>query len=117
MAGQRRLAITEIGSVAVVRFPDPHAWDEANIQEIGFDLFQLVDEDGRDRLLLNLAQVEFLCSAALGKLITLNRKLKARGGVLKLSNVRPAVYDIFAMTRLNQLFEIHDQETDALAAF
>src|SRR5439155_25090343 len=78
MTGHRRLAITEVGPVTVVRFADRRILDDANIQEIGQELYQLVEEEGRDRLLLNLCDVEFLASSALGKLITLQRKMKAR---------------------------------------
>ena len=39
-------------------------------------------------LLLNFSSVEFLSSAALGKLITLDRKVKAHGGKLKLSSLK-----------------------------
>ena len=117
MTGHRRLAVTEVGPVTVVRFADRRILDDANIQEIGQELYQLVDEEGCDRLLLNLCDVDFLASSALGKLITLQRKMKARGGVLKLSNVRPEIYEVFAITRLNAKFDIRDEEAEALAAF
>jgi anti-sigma B factor antagonist len=76
-----------------------------------------VEEGEKTRLLLNFQQVEFLSSAALGKLITLDKKVKARGGKMKLSNIRPEIYEVFAITKLNKLFDIKDDEADALAAF
>ena len=117
MPGHQRLAISEVGKVTIVRFADRRILDESNIQEVGQELFQLVDEEDREQLLLNFADVEFLSSSALGKLITLHRKLKARGGMLKFSNVRSEIYDVFAITRLNKLFTIHDEEAEALTAF
>jgi anti-sigma B factor antagonist len=36
---------------------------------------------------------------------------------LKLSNIRPEIYEVFAITKLNRLFDIKDDEADALAAF
>jgi anti-sigma B factor antagonist len=80
-------------------------------------MFKLVEQDHRKNLLLNFFNVEFLSSAALGKLITLDKKVKANGGRLKLSNIRPEIYEVFAITKLNKLFDIKDDETDALAAF
>jgi anti-anti-sigma factor len=117
MAGHRRLEVTEVGDVAVVRFVDRKILDEANIQELGQELFQLVEEENKTSMLLNFANVEFLSSAALGKLITLDKKIKARGGRLKLSNIRPEIYEVFAITKLNKLFDIKEDESDALAAF
>src|SRR5207253_1231249 len=88
MVVHRRMQVSDVGGVSVVRFVDRKILDEANIQELGQELFQLVEDDNRKKLLLNFATVEFLSSAALGKLITLDKKVKARGGRLKLSNIR-----------------------------
>src|SRR5712691_5096712 len=67
---RRRLEVEDIGDVAVVNFVDKKILDEQNIQMIGDDLFRLVDELGRRKVLLNFGNVEFMSSAALGKLIT-----------------------------------------------
>src|SRR3979409_2163903 len=117
MTAHRRLQVSDVGGVSGVLFVDRKILDEANIQELGQELFQLVEEDNRKKLLLNFATVEFLSSAALGKLITLDKKVKARGGRLKLSNIRPEIYEVFAITKLYKLFEIKDDEAEALAAF
>ena len=117
MAVHRRLQVSEVGDITVVRFVDRKILDEVNIQELGQELFQLVEEEGRQRLLLNFSTVEFLSSAALGKLITLDKKVKARKGDLRLSNIRPEIYEVFAITKLNKLFNIKDDEADALASF
>ena len=117
MVEHRRMQVSEVGDVSVVRFVDRKILDEANIQELGQELFQLAEDDNRKKLLLNFVSVEFLSSAALGKLITLDKKVKARGGRLKLSNIRPEIYEVFAITKLNKLFDIKDDEADALAAF
>ena len=117
MAVHRRLQLNQVGDVSVVRFVDRKILDEANIQELGQELFQLIEEEKRKALLLNFSSVEFLSSAALGKLITLDKKVKAHGGKLKLSNIRPEIYEVFAITKLNKLFDIKDDEADALASF
>jgi len=117
MAEYRRLEISEVGDVAVVRFVDFKILDEANIQEMGQELFHLVEQDGHKKVLLNFSNVQFLSSAALGKLITLDKKVKKAGGTLKFSDILPDIYEVFAITKLNRLFQIHDDEAEALAAF
>ncbi len=117
MNGYRHLDVSEIGEVTIVRFRDNKIVEDINIQELGQELFKLVEVDGRRRLLLDFATVDFLSSAALGKLITLDKKMKAHGGVLKLSNIRPEIYEVFAITKLNRLFDIRPDDADALAAF
>ena len=117
MAVTRRLETTEVGDVTVVRFVDRKILDESNIQQLGNELFRLVEDEKKSKLLLNFSNVEFLSSGALGKLITLDKKVKAHDGVLKLSNIRPEIYEVFAITKLNKLFDIKDDEAAALAAF
>jgi anti-sigma B factor antagonist len=117
MAGYRRLDVTEVGEVTIVRFRDRKIVEDINIQEWGSEMLRLVDTEKREKLLLNFSSVDFLSSAALGKLITLDKKVKAHGGVLKLSNIRPEIYEVFTITKLNRLFDIKTDEADALATF
>ena len=109
--------VSEVGDVTVVRFRDHKIIEDINILELGQELFQLVESENRGKLLLNFSSVEFLSSAALSKLITLERKVKAHGGVLKLSNIRAEIYDVFKITKLIRVFDIKDEEADALAAY
>jgi len=117
MSGYRHLDVAQVGNITVVRFRDRKIIEDINIQEIGQELTRLVEVDNHSKLLLNFASVEFLSSAALGKLITLDKKLKAHSGTLKLSNIRPEIYEVFAITKLNRLFDIKNDETEALVAF
>jgi len=117
MVAYRRLQVSDVGDVTVVRFNDRKILDESSIAELGHELFHLVETGGVTRLLLNFTGVEFLSSAALGKLITLDRKVKAAKGKLKFSNIKPEIYEVFQITKLNKIFEIKDDEADALGAF
>ncbi len=117
MADYRRIEVNEVRDVSVVRFIDRKILDEAAIGELGEELFALAEADDQNSILLNFSDVEFLSSAALGKLITLDKKVKAAGGKLKLCNIRPQIYEVFAITKLNNLFDIKETEDDALAAY
>ena len=121
MAVHRRIEVTnfavDAGDVSMVRFLDRKIIDAANIQELGDELFGLVEKEQRKNLLLNFATVEFLSSAALNKLIILDKKVKAASGKMRLCNLKPEIYEVFAITRLNQLFDIKTTEQEALAAF
>ena len=82
--GNRRLDIEEIGDITVASFVDKKILDESNIQIIGDQLFALLDEDHRKKIVLDFSAVEYLSSAAMGKLITLDKKVKAASGKLRL---------------------------------
>jgi anti-sigma B factor antagonist len=114
---RRRLEVETIGDVTVVNFVDKKILDEQNIQNIGEQLFSLVEQDGLTRLLLNFGNVEYLSSAALGKLITLNKKVKDATGKLILCNISPQIFEVFEITRLDKFFKIEKDEQTALQAF
>src|SRR5580765_4746509 len=97
---RQRITFEDVGDVTVVRFVDRKILDEQNIQAIGDDLFRLVDELGRRKILLNFSNVEFLSSAALGKLITLNRKVQAVRGKLVLCGISKEIKEVFEITKL-----------------
>lgn len=114
---RRRLEVEDIGDVAVINFVDRKILDEQNIQVIGEQLFGLVDQEGKRKLLLNFSNVEYLSSAALGKLITLNKKLQGVGGRLILCNIDPQIYEVFEITKLDKFFNIQKEEQAALQSF
>jgi anti-sigma B factor antagonist len=113
----QRLDIHRNGNVAVVRFRDRRITDGLEIEELGRELYQLAADDGHGKLVLNFAAVEFLSSATLGKLIKLHGKMKAGGGMLKLCNIRPQIFEVFKICGLDRVFDIRADEADALAAF
>jgi anti-sigma B factor antagonist len=112
--GTRRLDLEEIGDVTVAKFIDKKILDEGNIQIIGNQLFALLEEAGRQKIVLDFSNVEYLSSAALGKLITMDKKVKAAKGKLRLCNIRPDIYEVFAITKLNKLFDMKDDLEAAL---
>src|SRR5262249_51667907 len=114
---RRRLEVEDIGEVTVVNFTDKKILDEQNIQIIGEQLFSLVDDLGRRKLLLNFSNVEYLSSAALGKFITLNTKVNAARGRLILCNLDRRFYELSEITKLNKHWNVTKDEWAALHAF
>ncbi len=111
------LKIKRSDSISVVEFADRKILEELSIQEIGEELDELVESEPGVKLLLNFKNVDHLSSAALGMLITLNKKIKERDGVLKLSDINRQIFEVFKITKLNRVFDIHDHADDAMAAF
>ncbi len=114
---RRRLEVEEIGDVTVVTFIDRKILDEQNIQIIGEQLFSLVDDDQRRKILLNFGNVEYLSGNALGKLLTLNKKLQTAQGKLILCNIDPQIHEVFEITKTDKFFKIMKGEQQALQAF
>lgn len=116
-ASGTRLRATEQDGVTRIEFLDRNILDEANIQQIEEQITEIVERQPRPKLLISFANVDHLSSAALGSLITLNNKIRAKDGQLRLSNIDPQIYEIFVITKLNKLFQIHDDAQAAMASF
>ena len=113
-----RLRISKFeGGVSVVEFSDRKILDELCIQEIQEELGKVLEDETVENLLLSFKNVEHLSSAALGMLITLQKKMEVKKGKLKLSDINPQIFEVFKITRLNKVFDIHASVEKAKSAF
>ncbi len=74
-------------------------------------------EEGHRHIILNCLNLRTMDSSGLGELIRCKTTCNARGAELKLLHLNPKVYDLLEVTRLIGIFEIHDQEVDAIPSF
>lgn len=116
-ANESRLRVRRSDDITQIEFVDRNILDEGNIQQIGEEINALIESQERPRLLISFANVDHLSSAALGTLITIHNKVKARGGQLRLAQIDPQIYEVFVITKLNKLFDIHEDIEEAVASF
>ncbi len=74
-------------------------------------------EQGKNKVLLNLAKVNFVDSSGLGNLIASFNTVRGAGGEIKLLNLTKRVRDIMVITKLVTVFDVFDQELDALKSY
>ena len=72
---------------------------------------------GRKKLVMNLAGVNYIDSTGLGELVSGYRLVKSEGGELKLLNLSRKVTDLLQITKLYTVFDIHNQESQAVGSF
>ena len=113
----QRIDVRQEEDVTIVQFRDSKILDEACIQQVGDELTTLIETHWRHKLVLNFKDVDYLSSSALGKLITLRRKVKEVDGRLKLCNISPETFQVFVVSRLDTFFDIHHDEQAALRSF
>ncbi len=109
-----RLIIKQDGELTLVSFKDRNILDESSIQSIGDHIGRLVDEAPVPKMVIDFKDVDHLSSAALGTLITINNKIRNKDGQLRLSNIDKNIYQVFQITRLNTLFQIHATTPEAI---
>src|SRR5262245_17922306 len=82
------------------------ALGETQVQAVAEDLDRLVQGRTGLRLQLDLRQVRFLASTALGVFLALHKRLQAAGGHLVLAGVHGLTAEVFRVTRLDTILEI-----------
>lgn len=112
-----RLRVSDTDGITLVEFVDRNILDEANIQAINEEITGVIERSDTPKILISFSNVDHLSSAALGALITINNKVREKSGQLHLANIDPQIYEVFVITRLNKLFNIHDTTDEARAAF
>ena len=111
------LVVSEIENVTIVSFRSASIIDLPSVESIGRDLYALVDEQAKRRIVLDFAAVKFLSSQMLGVLISLQKKSKAIKGRVVLSGLRPELQKVFKITKLDKILEFASDEADALKRF
>jgi anti-sigma B factor antagonist len=101
------LTLEECEPTAVVAtITRPQLSEEDNIDVLGKELLDLVDQYGFRKIVVSLQHVTYITSAALGKLITLHRRLHRKEGQLIICGAVEAVSEVLQTSRLNDYFTI-----------
>jgi anti-sigma B factor antagonist len=100
--------------VTRVGFREASILDVLTIQKIGQELYSLIDERGKKRVLLDFGYVRFLSSQALGVLVTLRRKADKAGAKVALAAIRPELLKVFKITNLDKMFTFYPTVEEAL---
>ena len=76
-----------------------------------------VAEQQSNNLIVNLADVSYLNSTALGVLISAHANFIKRNGRIALCSIGKSIENIFVITKLTMVFEIHSTLEEATKAF
>ncbi len=108
-----QLEVTHTPTILVVKVVAPRL----DAREAVTFKAQMADWIGRgpQTILLNLAEVRFIDSSGLGAIVSV-LKLLGRQGDLVLCGVTEPVLSLFKLTRMDRVFQIFSQESEALTA-
>jgi anti-sigma B factor antagonist len=73
--------------------------------------------EGKIQVLLDLAWVKHIDSDALGQLVSSHLTLDEKGGALKLMHMTESVHELMTTTKVLTVFDVYDDEPEALASF
>ncbi|MBN2431461.1 MAG: STAS domain-containing protein [Acidobacteria bacterium] len=74
-------------------------------------------EQGRHKVVVDLAEVPYIDSSGLGELIRCYTTVKRAGGSLKLANLTQKIVDLLTITKLVTVFEYYNSVDEAINSF
>lgn len=78
---------------------------------------QKLVSSGRTNIILNLQDVDYIDSTGLGALVMSYTSLQRAGGKIKLLNLSRRGIELLVMTKLTTIFEVFDDEQNAINSF
>ena len=81
------------------------------------DSIRNLADQGKKKVLLNLAGVKYMDSTGVGELIANYTTITRQGGQLKLLNLTDRIQNLLVITKLLTVFDSYDNEAEALKSF
>lgn len=90
--------------------------DAHTASQLENSLKELISSE-RINIIVNFAQLDYIASAGLGVFMAYIEDVRELGGDIKLSNMNQRVYNVFDLLGFPTLYEILDDEHEAINAF
>ncbi len=74
-------------------------------------------KNGGKKIILNLADVNYIDSSGIGELVSTYTTVTNQGGHLKLLNLTKKIQELLAITKLLTVFQVFDNEQAAIGSF
>jgi len=104
----------DVGPVTVLRILIPMLRGDEVSDELFEQLTSLVESSNEGKFVLDVGAIQYFASAALGKLVSLNRKARSADARLVVCNVTPSVARILEVTHLADVLISYDSEGEAV---
>ncbi|MCP5463925.1 MAG: STAS domain-containing protein [Deltaproteobacteria bacterium] len=90
--------------------------DVSQQKDFKTQIMNVAEKQEKD-IVLDFSSVNFIDSSCLGALVAVTKTLQSAEGDIKLSHLSDDVRSIFQITRLDKIFEIYDDNKQAVEAF
>ena len=124
MLAKPKAATTSTWSRSVGRGPDclvvrlhPPVDGQLGDYRLAEDLLNLLNEQFKHRLVLEMDDVTLVLSAILRELIVLRKRIEASGGLLRLAGLSPVAAEVLQTTNLEGYIPTYSNSRDAIMTF
>lgn len=111
-----RISVEYAENATIIAFTEEKILEQSDINALQESMGSVIDLAERLNLVLDFRNVKFLSSAVLGLLIRISKKVYENNGQLRLCNIDGKIFQIFKITRLTKIFDIHSTLEEALGS-
>ena len=104
------------GEVRLLALDAVRLVDAETIDQCYREIAAVLDKSEESHVLLDFGRVGFMSSMALGMLIRVNKRCKEYKVSLKLCGIAPDIHQVFKITGMDKIFDIHADAASAIAA-
>ena len=112
---ESNLVVTQMYDVTLVNFRNSALLDGLGVEAVADELYALVDEQARRKVLLDFSAVRLLSSRMVGVLIDLHKKSQKIRGRIVICGLRPELMKVFKIMRLEKVLQFAKDESEAMS--
>lgn len=116
MSSLKHIKIETCENSVILTINESKVYDEMVVSEINEDINVTLDSNEKENIILDFGNVTYLSSSFMGKIISINKKTKAKSQKLILCCVNNHIMEIFQITKLEKFFVFKNTKDDALSS-
>lgn len=107
--------VQQVENFTVIEFQTPSLMEPGELEKIGTELYRLIEEEDRRRIILDFEKVKYISSQAIGIIMAMRKKMAAlKHTKLVLCSVSPALQQLLKITGLDKLLTVKPTQKEAI---
>jgi anti-sigma B factor antagonist len=107
--------VLQVGGNTIVEFTCASLMDPLELEQVAQQIYQLIEEPGHHRMVVDFEKVQYLSSQAIGMIMAMQKKLSAfPDSRLVLCAVGPRLAELLRITKLEKVLKVVPTQQEAM---
>ncbi len=111
------MVVSQVQGVTIAEIQTPSLLEGPDVERLAQELFDLVDNMARMKVVVDFRNVTFMASVSIGKLVMLHKKACDIDGKVIMCGMNSNLMKIFKVMKLNKFLNFADDQEKALRKF
>ena len=104
MSSDIQINSNEVENALILTIKESKVFDEIIVNSINDQIQPILESNEKPNVILNFVNVTYISSSFLGKIVSMNKKIKAKSQKFILCGLNENIMEIFQITRLDKFF-------------